>query len=110
MFHAVRKARLTELALALASVLTLLSSVGLHPEPPLAPSVPETAGWSLAAKLTAGPHECPICLANRPVSLNNLSAVVLAPAASVQAPFCPTISRPARTDPSPHEGRAPPSA
>jgi len=110
MLYTLRKARFTELALALASVLTVLASLGLHPEPAVAGPPSPVPAWETSARTASGAHECPVCLAHRTVSLQDPSPVVLEPIASVPALWCRKISPPQRPDSSPHAGRAPPSA
>ena len=110
MLHALRKARFTELALAFASVLTVLGSLGLHPEPAVAGPATEIPAWEASSRPASGTHDCPICLAHRSVPLNNPSAVVLEPISSVPAYRCLTIWLLERLAPSPHRDRAPPTA
>jgi len=110
MLQALRKVRFTELALALASVLTVLGSLGLHPEPAVAGPANEIPAWDGSGRAASGPHDCPICLAHRSVPLNHPSAVVLEPISSVPAHLCLTIWLLDRLAPSPHGERAPPSA
>lgn len=110
MLYTLRKARIAEVALAFASLLTVLGSLGLHPEPAVAGPASETPAWDATSRMSSGPHDCPVCLAHRSVSLNDPSQVVLEPVASVPALLCLTISPPERSAPSPHRDRAPPSA
>jgi hypothetical protein len=110
MLYALRKARTSELWLALAVLLTVSGSLGLHPEPSMAGSPGEHFGWNVSSKPTAGPHDCPICLAHRSLSVSDPFGVVLKPVSSVRALLCLAVSDPQKPPASPHAGRAPPSA
>ncbi len=110
MLYALRKARIAELLLALAALLTVSGSLGLHPEPSVVGSPSEHPGWEVSSKSTAVPHDCPICLVHRPLSLSDPFGVVLKPLSNVPTLLCVAVSAPQRPPASPHAGRAPPSA
>jgi hypothetical protein len=106
-----RTARLAHLTLALACLLAVTGSVGLHPEPDGASDgfVSGAGGTWKAPQPPPGPsHGCLACLAHRSVPLDRLSGVVLQPGACIGtlAPIAPQH----RTtfEPALHEGRAPP--
>ncbi len=112
MFQALRRSRYGQTVLALAGVLAISSSFGLHPEPACAVAL-RTADsapvWTLAEASNGATHGCLACLAHRSVSLPRLSGVVLQPGASVAAAAARPTSPPASLETAPHQGRAPPA-
>lgn len=97
--------------LYLAVLVSLVGSLGLHPEPGFAagPSSGSARVWT-GAETRAASNDCPVCLSHRPFSLASLSGVVLEPgtcgaALALQEPVAPSLPTPLR-----HQGRAPPAA
>ena len=111
MLWKLRAARLAHLALAVACLLAVTGSVGLHPEPDGVSDrvVSSASGTFKTPQPPPGPsHGCLACLAHRSVPLARLSGVVLQPGACI-GPLVP-LPQPHRTtfEPALHEGRAPP--
>jgi hypothetical protein len=111
MFSTLRTARLGQLAFALACVLAITGSVGLHPEPTgFSPEENRSgAAWNSPQAPDRPTHSCLACLAHRTVSLPRLFGVVLAPGATVASAARPRSPLPASLAATPHEGRAPPA-
>jgi len=106
-----RTARLAHLALALACLLAVTGSVGLHPEPEGASDglVSGAGGMWKATQPPPGPtHGCLACLAHRSVPLARLSGVVLQPGACIGTLSPLPVQHRTAFAPSLHEGRAPP--
>ena len=109
----IRRARVApavQMLLHLAVLMSLVGSLGLHPEPDLAADAfsASNAAWA-RAEARAASNDCPICLSHGSVSLPGLSGVVSQPgtrraATALLEPPPPSLSTPRR-----HEGRAPPS-
>ena len=113
MFQALRRSRYGQTVLALAGLLAISSSFGLHPEPAQAAApVAAEPGPALGVPqlANAGTHGCLACLAHRSVSLPRLSGVILQPGVRVAAAVTRPAPRPANLETAPYEGRAPPPA
>src|SRR5229473_5668874 len=97
MLRTFRSLRLGQMALAIASVLAVTGSLGLHPEPAVAHSQQTSDGsaqWQAPGGQDNTNHDCLACLAHRSVSLPRLSGVVLEPGSAVTLSFCRRIDRP----------------
>ncbi|MGH9317826.1 MAG: hypothetical protein ACRD1P_12065 [Thermoanaerobaculia bacterium] len=113
MFPALRKSRYGQTVLALAGLLAISSSFGLHREPECAAARRagnSTPVWTLVDAFNHATHGCLACLAHRSVSLPRLSGVILQPGVSVAAAVTRPAPRPANLETAPYEGRAPPPA
>jgi len=113
MLRTFRSLRLGQMALAIASVLAVTGSLGLHPEP--AGAVPRHAADGLARwDSPRGPdktsHDCLACLAHRSFSIPRLAGVVLQPGTAVTVSFCSRTERPRPAPARTHAGRAPPAS
>ena len=105
-----RHSRSARALLLLAGLFMVAASLGLHPEPGLAGGA-GSASHSLTARaaLSTPSHECPFCLAHRPVSLARPAGAVLRPE-TVVLPAAVFVARfPQRLDPRPRQNRAPPA-
>ncbi|HSS44432.1 MAG TPA: hypothetical protein VLO07_03740 [Thermoanaerobaculia bacterium] len=112
MFPALRKSRYGQTLLALAGLLAISSSFGLHREPDCTTSRladSSTPVWTLVELSDETSHGCLACLAHRSVSLPRLSGVVLQPGASVAVDVARPAPRLASLETAPYEGRAPPA-
>ncbi|HTD51607.1 MAG TPA: hypothetical protein VK780_01160 [Thermoanaerobaculia bacterium] len=111
MFRTLRIARFVQVALAVACVLAVTGSVGLHPEPGGASAADASHGsaWKRPQPPDGPSHGCLACLAYRSIPLARLFGFVLQPGA------CAVSATPSPTPPvlavasAPHEGRAPPA-
>ncbi|HTD53520.1 MAG TPA: hypothetical protein VK780_10890 [Thermoanaerobaculia bacterium] len=113
MLRTFRSLRLGQLALAIASVLAVTGSLGLHPEPAVAQSRQASDGsaqWQAPGGQDTAGHECLACLAHRSVSLPGLTGVVLEPGTAVTLSFYQRTERPLPPPSRTHAGRAPPAS
>ena len=96
--------------LLVAGLFMVAASFGLHPEPGLTGAVSTpAASLSAHAAVATASHECPFCLAHRPVPLARPAIVVLRPQA-IQLPVATFVARlPERLEPRPSQNRAPPA-
>src|SRR6266568_1486178 len=113
MLRTFRSLRLGQMALAIASVLAVTGSLGLHPEPAAADSRQTSDGsaqWQAPGGEDNATHDCLACLAHRSLSLPRLSGVVLEPGTAVPLSFCRRTERPLPAPGRTHAGRAPPAS
>lgn len=106
-----RQSRWARALVILAGLFMVAASFGLHPEPGLAGADSTgTVTLSAHAAVTTPSHECPFCLAHRPVPLAPPAGVVLRPQA-ILLPVAAFVARlPERLEVRPRQNRAPPDA
>lgn len=102
-------------SIAIAALLTLFASVGLHPEPAdaagrLALSATPTLAQTGHAVSSHGAHACQICLTHRAVPLTSLQGFLFDRGSAVYALPGETPSPYGLALPLLSDGRAPPSA
>src|SRR5260370_39716643 len=113
MLRTFRSLRLGQMELAIASVLAVTSSLGLHPEPAFAHSRQSSDGsvhWQAPGGQDSTTHDCLACLAHRSLSLPRLSGVVLEPGTGITLSLCRRTERPLPAPGRTHAGRAPPAS
>lgn len=94
-----------------AGLLAVSASFGLHPEPASDPGASgRLPSWAATAALTAASHECPACLAHRPLALARPSPIVLRPLSLVAKAAVLVVKSPDLREPRPRQNRAPPVA
>jgi hypothetical protein len=111
MLRRLRNARFGQVALAIAGLLAIAGSFGLHPEPSGADGVARgrpLPGWSVASVVSGGSHGCPACLAHRAAPVARLVVALLAPPAPARACDAAPVATPRVSRSLPHDGRAPP--
>lgn len=111
MLRVFRRLRIGHIALAIASLLAVTGSLGLHPEPASTPSpcsFDGTTRWHSGAEPNGNTHDCLVCLSHRSLSALRLSIVTLEPGAAVRALLATRTQQPIPAPSRAHAGRAPP--
>ena len=110
MLFRTRKSRFARALLLAAGLTAVCGSFGLHAEPASARAdVASSPVWSPGAPAARAPHDCPACLAQRPVSIAPGPTVLLRPEATALPVAACEIRWPERVAARPRRDRAPPS-
>jgi hypothetical protein len=105
-----RKSRFARTLLLAAGLAAVCGSFGLHAEPASARSdLSPRPAWSPAGPAARAPHDCPACLAQRPVSIAPAATVPLRPEATALPVAASEVRWPERVAARPRRDRAPPS-
>ena len=103
-----RKSRFARALLLAAGLAAVCGSFGLHPEPASAgPDPASSPAVSPATPAARASHDCPACLAQRPVSFSSAQTVLLRPEATTLPVAACEVLWPERVAARPR--RAPPS-